>query len=100
MTDDPDLRDLQGGLASLSDRNYGEEGIPMILVLENRSSLVPGADPTAGHLGRLLREGAKASGAHGREHDAAGPARLIEWIADRTFGPSALARAVNEAKND
>lgn len=99
MTDDPDSNDLQVALALLSGRNYGEEGIPMILMLENELGLVAGVDPSAGRLGPLLREAAKGSGTHKSEHGAVDLARLIEWIANRTFGPAALAQASDEARD-
>jgi hypothetical protein len=88
--------DLQA-LALLSKRNYGEEGIPMMLVLENESSVVAGVDPSASCLGPLLREAAEGSAIHTREHGTVDLALLIEWIADRTFGPAALAQTGDEA---
>ena len=99
MTGDSSLGpgDLQAALALLSERNYGEEGIPMMLVLENESGVVAGVDPSASWLGPLLREAARGSAPHTREHGAANPALLTEWIADRTFGPAALAQTGDEA---
>jgi hypothetical protein len=97
MTDNLDRDDLQVALALLSNRSYSEEGIPMMLVLENESGVVAGVDPSASGLGPLLREAAKGSASHTREHGAVNPALLIEWIADRTFGPAALAHAGDEA---
>ena len=67
----------------------------MMLVLENKSVVVAGVDPSTGYLGPLLREAAKDVGSHS-EHGAFDVARLIEWVADRTFGPTALAQAGNE----
>jgi hypothetical protein len=99
MTDDLDRSDLDTALARLSDRNYGEEGIPMMLVLENVSGVVAGADPSTGCLGPLLREAAKAAGPHKSEHGAADLARLIEWIADHAFGPAALVQNGDEARD-
>ena len=99
MTDDLDCSDLHAALALLSDRNYGEEGIPMMLVLENKSGVVAGVDPSAGCLGPILREAAKEAGPHKSEHGAADVARLIEWIADCTFGPAALVQAGDEARD-
>ena len=97
MTSDPGSSDLQAALALLSERNYGEEGIPMLLVLENEAGVVAGVDPSASCLGPLLREAARGSAPHTREHGAVNPALLIEWIADRTFGPAALAQTGDEA---
>ena len=99
MTGDSSLGpgDLQAALALLSERNYGEEGIPMLLVLENESGVVAGVDPSASCLGPLLREAARGSAPHTREHGAANPALLMELIADRTFGPAALAQTADEA---
>jgi len=99
MIDNLDCGDLKAALALLSDRNYGEEGIPMMLVLENKSAVVAGVDPSTGYLGPLLREAAKDVGTHKSEHGALDMARLIEWAADRTFGPTALAQAGNEARD-
>jgi hypothetical protein len=99
MTDDMDRSDLHTALALLSDRNYGEEGIPMMLVLENVSGVVAGVDPSTGCLGPLLREAAKGAGPHEGEHGALDVARLIEWIADRTFGPAALVQNGDEARD-
>ncbi len=99
MTDDLDCSDLHAALALLSDRNYGEEGIPMMLVLENVSGAVAGVDPSTGYLGPLLREAAKDVGTHETEHGALDMARLIEWIADRTFGPAAHAQTGNGARD-
>jgi hypothetical protein len=96
MTDYLDCGDLKAALALLSDRNYGEEGIPMMLVLENKAGVVAGVDPSTGHLGPLLREAAKGAGPHKSERGPLDLARLIEWVADRTFGPTALAQAGNE----
>ncbi len=97
MADDLDSNNLQGALALLSDRNYGEEGIPMMLVLENESGVVAGVDPSASCLGPLLREAARGSAPHTREHGTVDSTLLIEWIADRTFGPAALAQTRDEA---
>ncbi len=97
MADDLDSNNLQGALALLSDRNYGEEGIPMMLVLENESGVVAGVDPSASCLGPLLREAARGSAPHTREHGTVDLTSLIEWIADRTFGSAALARTGDEA---
>ncbi len=97
MTGDPGPGDLQAALALLSERNYGEEGIPVLLVLENESGVVAGVDPSASGLGPLLREAARGSASHTWEQDAVDLALLIEWIADRTFGPAALAQAGDEA---
>jgi hypothetical protein len=99
MTDDPCFSDLQATLALLSERNYGEEGIPMILLLENGSSLVAGVDPSSACLRPLLRGAAKGAGTHKREHGAVDLPRLIEWIADRTFGPAALTDAGDEVRD-
>jgi hypothetical protein len=99
MTDHLDHSNLQSALALLSDRNYGEEGIPMMLVLENVSRVVAGVDPSTGCLGPLLREAAKGAGPHKGEHGAADLARVIEWIADSTFGPAALVRNGDEARD-
>ena len=99
MTDSLQRRDLHTALTLLSDRNYGEEGIPMMLVLENVSGIVAGVDPSTGCLGPLLREAAKGAGPHKSEHGAADAARLIEWVADRTFGPAALAQAGDETRD-
>jgi len=71
MTDDFDRGDLQAALALLSERSYGEEGIPMIVVLENKFGLIAGVDSCLGRDGRLLREDTKASGDHGCEPDGA-----------------------------
>jgi hypothetical protein len=92
MTDDLDRGDLNAALVLLSARNYGEEGIPMMLVLENKSGVVAGVDPSTCCLGPLLREAAKGVGPHKSEHGATDAARLIEWIADCTFGPAALSK--------
>jgi hypothetical protein len=97
MTDDLKRNDLQVSLALLSGRNYGEEGIPMILMLENGPSLV--ADSSASCFGPLLREGVKAYGTHKSELSAVDLSRLIEWIADRTFGADALAQVSDEARD-
>ena len=97
MTNDLERSALHTALALLSDRNYGEEGIPMMLVLENVSGIVAGVDPSTGCLGPLLREAAKGAGPHKREHGAADAARLIEWIADRTFGPASFVQTGDEA---
>ena len=99
MTDDFDRGDLQAALALLSERSYGEEGIPMIVVLENKSDFIAGVDPCLGRHGRLLREAGKASGDHECEPDDAFLARLIEWVADRAFGPAALAQAGIETRD-
>jgi hypothetical protein len=99
MTDDLNRKNLQVALALLSGRAYGEEGIPMILMLENGSSLVAGVDLSAGCLGPLLREAAKDVGPQKSKHGALDAARLIEWIADRTFGPTALAQAGSDARD-
>jgi hypothetical protein len=99
MTDDLKRNDLQMALDLLSGRNYGEEGIPMILMLENGSSPVAGVDSSAGCLVSLLREGSKAYGTHKTEHSAVELSHLIEWIADRTFGPGALAQVSDEARD-
>ena len=99
MTDDLKRNDLQVALALLSGRDYGEEGIPMILMLEDGPSLVAGVDPTSAYLRPLLREGAKTYGTHKSEHGAVDLLRLIEWIADRTFGPNALAQVTDEARD-
>jgi hypothetical protein len=99
MTDDLKRNDPQVALALLSSRNYGEEGIPMILMLENGPSLVAGVDPTSACLRPLLREGAKTYGTHKSELSAVDLSRLIEWIADRTFGPNALAQVTDEARD-
>ncbi len=99
MTDDLNRNNLQVSLALLSGRSYGEEGIPMILMLENGPSLVAGVDSSASCFGPLLREGVKAYGTHKSELSAVDLSRLIEWIADRTFGPSALAQVSDEARD-
>jgi hypothetical protein len=99
MTDDLNRNNLQVALALLSGRDYGEEGIPMILMLENGPSLVAGVNPSAGCFESLLREGAKAYGSNQSEHSAVDLSRLIEWIADRTFGPDALAQVSDEARD-
>jgi hypothetical protein len=99
MTNDLNRSDLQAALALLSDRSYGEEGIPMMLVLENESGVVAGVDSSAGCLGPLLREAAKDAGTHKSRHDALDVARLIEWVADRAFGPAALSQTGNEARD-
>jgi hypothetical protein len=99
MTNDLKRNDLQVALALLSGRNYGEEGIPMILMLENGSSLVAGVDPPAGYLGPLLRKAAKGVGPQKSKHGALDAARLIEWIADRKFGPTALAQTGSNARD-
>ncbi len=99
MTDDPDHNSLQAALTLLAGRNYGEEGIPMILMLENGVSLVAGVDPSAGCLEPLLREGANGSGPHKSEHGAGDLSRVIEWIADRTFGSAALTQVRDEARD-
>jgi hypothetical protein len=100
MTDDLDLGDFQAALALLSDRSYGEEGIPMIVVLENKSGVVAGMDLSIGYLGPLLCEAAKDVGPHKSKHAALDVARLIEWIADRTFGPAALVQTDDEAHDE
>jgi hypothetical protein len=99
MTDELDCGDLNAALALLSARNYGEEGIPMMLVLENKSGVVAGVDPSTCYLGPLLRQAAKDVGTHKSEHSALDVARLIEWIADRTFDPNVLAQAGNETRD-
>jgi hypothetical protein len=99
MTDDSDCSDLHTALTLLSDRNYGEEGIPMMLLLENVSGAVAGVDPSASCLGPSLREAAKGVGPRESGHGSVDVARLIEWVADRAFGPAALAQAGDEARD-
>ena len=97
MNGDSDPGDVQAALALLSERNYSEEGIPMMLVLENESGVVAGVDSSGDCLGPLLREIARGSATHTQEHGAVDLALLIEWIADHTFGPAALAQTGDEA---
>jgi len=86
MKTGPDPRTLDGDLRRLADRSYAEEGIPMLLVLENQGRLVTGIDGHGPDLGRILLAAASPS----EEIGQARLARVIEWLADRTFGPSAL----------
>jgi hypothetical protein len=87
MKPSPEPDDLDRALRRLAGRSYGLEGIPMLLVLEDRGRLVTGHDQHGPDLG-----GALLAAARHQVHDAgsAGTARLIEWVADESFGPSAL----------
>ena len=59
----------------------------MLLVLEDRGRLAAGQDEHGPDLG-----GALLAAARHRVHEVgpAGTARLVEWVADESFGPSAL----------
>ncbi|MET0428088.1 MAG: hypothetical protein ABW026_06275 [Microvirga sp.] len=83
----PESDDLAHALRRLAGRAYGVEGIPMLLVLENRGHEVMGLAEDGPDLGGVLHDAATLQ-VH--EPGPAGTARLVEWLADATFGPSAL----------
>ncbi len=83
----PEPDDLDHALRRLASRSYGFEGIPMLLVLEDRGRLVTGHDKHGPDLGGALLA---AASLQVHEVGPAGTARLVEWVADESFGPSAL----------
>jgi hypothetical protein len=87
MKPSPEPGDLDRALRRLAGRSYGLEGIPMLLVLEDRGRLVTGHDQHGPDLGDALLA---ASWHQIHAVGPAGTARLIEWVADESFGPSVL----------
>ena len=85
-----DPGDLEQALARLSKRTYIEEGIPMLLIIENRVGIVAGINTHADEIGATLHLGIEAFRRHKGEPEPADLARLIEWVADETFGPRVL----------
>jgi hypothetical protein len=106
---------LAEALSRLAVRNYGEEGIPMLLILENTarealhgprgaqnaSRLTELEDPTeqlAQATGLAFRIAVTSLHGVGRELTTGDLARVIEWVADEGFGPEALAEGRGDAQ--
>lgn len=103
-----DSNALTGALSRLAARNYGEVGIPMLLILENTAGeTLPGSgrvqnaslqaelevptDPLTEAAGQTFRTAVASLASAGRNLAAGDLARIIEWVADERFGPEALA---------
>jgi hypothetical protein len=85
-----DPGDLEQALARLSRRTYSEEGVPMLLIVGTRVGIVPGIDTHADEVGATFHLGIEAFRTHKGEPEPADLARLIEWVANETFGPRVL----------
>jgi hypothetical protein len=99
MTKTLDPDGLEQALARLSQRTYSEGGIPMLLIIETRVGIVAGIDPHAGEVGAALHLGVEAFRTRKGEPEPADLARLIEWVADETFGPAVLSGRSVKARN-
>jgi hypothetical protein len=99
MTKILDPGDPEQALARLSQRTYSEEGIPMLLIVETRVGIVAGIDPRADEVGAALHVGIEVFRTRKGEPESVDLARLIEWVADETFGPAVLS-SVNVAARD
>ncbi len=120
MNDTTDLSPLDPNalaeaLSRLAARNYGEEGIPMLLILENAAGeALPGrrraqkasrhaeleaqTEPMVQAAGQTFRGAVTSLEAVGHELAASELARIIEWVANERFGFESLAAGRGDAQ--
>jgi hypothetical protein len=111
---DPDA--IVEALSRLATRNYGEQGIPMLLLLENTADevqqvsgnasgvslyaeLAVSDETLAQKAGPAFRNAVASLDGMGRELATGDLARVIEWVADERFGPKTLAVGRGDAQS-
>jgi hypothetical protein len=111
---DPDA--IVEALSRLATRNYGEQGIPMLLLLENTADeaqqvsgnargvslyaeLVVSDETLVQTAGPAFRNAVASLDGVGRGLATGDLARVVEWVADERFGPETLAAGRGDAQS-